>query len=160
MSEQKKKRVNRYSIDAVDRALVLLGALAAKQGVSAAYLASSLGANRSLVFRLLSTFADRGFVSKDVNNRYWLGPQLLYLGLEAQGDNALINASNDVMDALVKDTQESVGLIIRDELETVRVAYRESSQLIRLHSSYSSRRALYGGGDSKLLLAYAPEEVI
>jgi DNA-binding IclR family transcriptional regulator len=159
-SKTKSKTSNRYRIDAVDRGLSVLDAIAANPGVTAAHLAAALHANRSLIFRILYTLGERGFVVKDSRNLYWLGPQLLYLGLQASGDNVLINASNQVMDTLLARTRESVVLIVRDQLETVRVAYRDSSHLIRVPVGFAAKGGLHQGGASKILLAYAPEEVI
>jgi IclR family KDG regulon transcriptional repressor len=151
---------NRYRIEAVDRSLLVLDAIAAHPGTSAAQLAATLQANRSLIFRILSTFAERGFVVKDSQNLYWLGPQLLYLGLQAGGENLLINASSRVMDELLEQTQESIVLILRDHLETVRVAYRDSSHLIRVPTGFAAKGGLHEGGASKILLAHAPEDVV
>ena len=127
---------------------------------SAAQLAVTLQANRSLIFRILSTLGERGFVVKDSQNLYWLGPQLLYLGLQAGGENLLINASSRVMDELLEQTQESIVLILRDHLETVRVAYRDSSHLIRVPTGFAAKGGLHEGGASKILLAHAPEVLL
>jgi IclR family KDG regulon transcriptional repressor len=154
------KPPNRYRIEAVDRSLLVLDAIAAHPGTSAAQLAVTLQANRSLIFRILSTLGERGFVVKDFQNLYWLGPQLLYLGLQAGGENLLINASSRVMDELLEQTQESIVLILRDHLETVRVAYRDSSHLIRVPTGFAAKGGLHEGGASKILLAHAPEEII
>jgi DNA-binding IclR family transcriptional regulator len=159
-SKTKAETANRYRIDAVDRSLSVLDAIAANPGVSAAHLAAALHANRSLIFRILCTLGERGFVIRDSRNLYWLGPQLLYLGLQAGGDNLLINASSEVMDSLLARTRESVVLIVRDQLETVRVAYRDSSHLIRVPVGFAAKGGLHQGGASKILLAYAPDEVI
>jgi DNA-binding IclR family transcriptional regulator len=154
------KAANRYRIEAVDRSLLVLDALAARPGTGAAQLAATLRANRSLIFRILCTLGERGFVVKDSQNLYWLGPQLLYLGLQAGGENLLINASSRVMDELLEQTQESVVLVLRDHLETVRVAYRDSSHLIRVPTGFAAKGGLHQGGASKTLLAHAPAEVI
>jgi|SRR5580698_10050154 IclR family KDG regulon transcriptional repressor len=151
---------NRYRIEAVDRSLVVLDTIASHQGVSAAALAELLQANRSLIFRILSTLGERGFVVKDSRNLYWLGPQLLYLGLQAGGENLLINASGAVLDDLLQQTKESIVVIVRDQLDTVRVAYRDSSHLIRVPTGFAAKGGLHLGGASKILLAHAPQEVI
>src|SRR5690349_4676335 len=99
---------NRYRVDAVDRALLLLAAIASLPGATAAQLAEALHLNRSLVFRLLVTLTARGFVVKDDNNRYHLGPRLLYLGQQAEQGNALVDTSRPVMNDLLEDTNENV----------------------------------------------------
>lgn len=157
---QKPPRENRYRIDAVDRALLLLDTLASIPGANASQLAEALGANRSLVFRLLSTLLDRGFVVKDDNNAYRLGPRLLYLGQQAENGTALTDAARPVMDALLRETQENVYLIVREGLEMLCLAVRISPQPVRLSAEVGTKGGLHTGGGAKVLLAYAPEETV
>jgi IclR family KDG regulon transcriptional repressor len=99
----------------------------------------------------------------DVLSLYWLGPQLLYLGGQASARNALIYASSEVMDNLLKDTREGVGLLVRNKLEAVMVAHRDfhdGRKLSRLPHLVPPRGPLHAGGASKVLLAYAPQEII
>jgi len=152
-------KANRYRIEAVDRALVLLDALAATPGVNASQLAAQLGANRSLVFRLLSTLADRGFAIKDEHNRYRLGPRLFYLGQQAEANTALVDVTGDVLDRLLEETEENVYLIVRDGVAVRCVAARTSPQPIRLAADVGTTGQIYTGLVSRLLLAYAPKEV-
>jgi IclR family KDG regulon transcriptional repressor len=161
MAESPNKKTNRYRVEAVDRALVLLDTLASSTvPMTVSQLADHLGANRSLVFRMLSTLSDRGFVARDPDNLYSLGPTLLYLGLRAERGNGLIEASRDVLDALVKATQENVQLVVRDGFDVVGLALRVAPQPVRLAEAVATRGHLYEGGVHKLLLAYAPQEII
>ncbi len=153
-------KTNRYRVEAVDRALVLLDALAATPGANASQLAARLGANRSLVFRLLSTLLDRGFAVKDEHNRYRLGPRLFYLGQQAEAHNAMVDVSTDVLDRLVAETEESVHLIVRDGIEVLCIAMRVSPQPVRLAADIFGRKGpLHTGLVSRILLAYAPREL-
>ena len=152
--------VERYRIDAVDRALVLLDAIAALPGASAAQLAETLHLNRSLVFRLLATLSVRGFVVKDENNRYQLGPRLLYLGQQAEQGSALIDASREVMNDLLEDTNENVYLLVRDKLDVLCIATAFTGQAVRLSTDIGTRGGLHTGGAGKVMLAFAPPEVV
>lgn len=151
---------NRYRISAVDKTLVLLDTLAVMPGCTAAQLASALSANRSLVFRILSTLSDRGYVAKSDNNTYRLGPRLLYLGQQAEKGNALIDASKVVLDQLLEDTQENVYLIVRQGMEMVCLAARISPQPVRLSADVGTKGGLHTGGAAKMLLAYSPPSII
>jgi DNA-binding IclR family transcriptional regulator len=151
---------NRYRIEAVDRALVLLDTLALFPGTTAAQLAATMGANRSLVFRMLSTLADRGFVARDANNCYRLGPRLVYLGNQAERSDALVDASREVLDRLLEETHENIYLIVRDGLEILCLAERVTPRPIRLAAGTGTHGGLHTGGGAKALLAYAPPEVI
>ncbi len=152
-------KANRYRIDAVDRALVLLDALAATPGANASQLAAQLGANRSLVFRLLSTLVGRGVAIKDEHNRYRLGPQVYYLGQQSEGNTALVDVTTDVLDRLLSETEENVYLMVRDGTAVRCVAARVSPQPIRLAPDVGTTGELHSGIVSRMLLAYAPADV-
>lgn len=158
--EQGSSTTNRYRIEAVDRALLLLDTLASFPGANASQLATTLGANRSLVFRMLSTLADRGFVVKDKHSCFRLGPRLLYLGQQAEASDALMDASRPILDELLDATQENVYLIVRDGAEMLCLATRMSTQPVRLAAEVGSKGGLHSGGAAKMLLAYSPPEVI
>jgi DNA-binding IclR family transcriptional regulator len=150
---------NRYRIAAVDRAIDVLNAVANRPGASVAELAIDLKANRSLVFRMLSTLADRGCVIKDANTGYRLGPQLLYLGQHAAASDALVNVSADILDQLCERTRQTVLLAVRDDMEMICVAERRSLQPVQIAPGTGTRGGLHTGGAAKTLLAYAPQEV-
>ena len=158
--EQRSSKTNRYRIEAVDRALLLLDTLASFPGANASQLAATLGANRSLVFRMLSTLAERGFVVKDRHSCFRLGPRLLYLGQQAETSDALMDASRVVLDELLEATQENVYLIVRDGIEMLCLAARMSTQPVRLAAEVGSKGGLHSGGAAKMLLAYSPPDVI
>ena len=151
---------NRYRVDAVDRALLLLDAIASLPGATAAQLAEALHLNRSLVFRLLVTLTARGFVVKDDNNRYHLGPRLLYLGQQAEQGNALVDTSRPVMNDLLEDTNENVYLLVRDKLDVLCIATAFTGQAVRLSTDIGTRGGLHTGGSGKVMLAFAPPEVL
>ena len=153
-------KTNRYRVEAVDRALLLLDTLASFPGANASQLAATLGANRSLVFRMLSTLADRGFVVKDKHSCFRLGPRLLYLGQQAEASDALMDASREYLDGLLEATQENVYLIVRDGTEMLCLAARLSAQPVRLAAEVGSEGGLHSGGAAKMLLAYSPPEII
>jgi DNA-binding IclR family transcriptional regulator len=147
----------------VDLTITLISTLASSQGASVSELALRVSKTPRRVLRILSTLNDRGFVSKDPLNLYWLGSLLISLGGRANAGNAgnaLIYASNEVMEDILHHTQESVGLTTRVNSEILLVAFRGTTIPFSLPPLVASRGPLYIGGGAKLLLAYAPEEVI
>lgn len=150
----------RYRIDSVDRALHLLDVIASLPGATAAQLAEAMQLNRSLVFRMLATLSGRGFVVKDANHRYQLGPRLLYLGQQAEQGSALVDASRGVMTELLEDTNENVYLLVRDKLDVLCVATAFTGQAVRLSTDIGTRGGLHTGGSGKVMLAFAPNEVV
>ncbi len=70
-----------YTIAAVDRALLVLEALADRPGQGLTQLSKSLGMTKSIVFRLLQTLEDRGFVFRDPDHAVFsLGYRIGVLG--------------------------------------------------------------------------------
>jgi DNA-binding IclR family transcriptional regulator len=122
-----------YKIAAVDRALALLEALADRPDQGVTSLAKSLGMTKSLVFRLLHTLEERGFVSRDPEHaEYALGYRIGVLGERLGKDGALLYAARPVMDVLRDKTSENVNLVVREGLKTYVLATRAGRHSIRL----------------------------
>jgi IclR family KDG regulon transcriptional repressor len=150
-----------YTIVAVDRALLLLEALADQPDQGVTSLAKSLGMTKSLVFRLLHTLEGRGFVSRDPERtEYSLGYRLGVLGERLGKDGALLHAARPVMDALRDGTSENVNLVLREGLKTCVLATRAGRHSIRLFAQAGRYGPLHAGGSSQVLLAYAEPSVI
>lgn len=157
----KTSAASRYRIQSVDRALVVLNTLATAPDITASQLAQTLECNRSLVFRLLTTLCERGFVAKDERSRYRLGPRVLYLGQQAQSGDVLIDTSRAALDRLFEQIDENVYLFVRDGLDILCIATRISrrSQL-RVVIDVGSRGAIYRGPIGKMFLAYAGADFV
>lgn len=149
-----------YTISAVDRALSLLEALAEHPGLSVTELAKVSGNTKSLVFRLIFTLEQRGYVIKDpVTRTYTLGYRPLVLASSAQDNVALIKLAGPFLDDLARQSGQQVNLLVRDELASVCVALRTAHDSGRLYAQVGRRGPLHAGGGPKILLAFAPEEV-
>jgi IclR family KDG regulon transcriptional repressor len=152
---------NNYKIAAVDRALSVLEALADQpdQGVTA--LAKSLGMTKTIVFRLLQTLEDRGFVFRDPERAvYSLGYRVGVLGERVGRDGSLLFAARPVMDALRDRTLENVNLVVREGHRSLVLATRPGHHSIRLFAQAGRNGPLHAGGGSLLVLAYADASVI
>ncbi|MEM7441923.1 MAG: IclR family transcriptional regulator [Pseudomonadota bacterium] len=151
----------RYTIDAVDRALLVLEALAEHPDTGVTELSKRLGFTKTLTFRLLQTLEERGFVAKEGGQaHYALGYRLAYLGSCVDPRQSVVVAAAPIIDQLRDETDENVNLIVRDATYCLFVATRESRQSMRLFARAGRRGPLHAGGGSMLLLAYAPEEIV
>ena len=151
----------RYTIEAVDRALVVLERLAEQPGVGLTELSKQLGFTKTLTFRLVQTLEERGFVAKDrEDGRYSLGYRMAYLGSCVDPQRSVVVAAAPVMDDLRDQTDENVNLLVREGARCLCVATRESRHSMRLFAHAGRRGPLHAGGGSTLLLAYAPEPVV
>lgn len=149
-----------YTISAVDRALALLEVLAEHPGSRVSDLATLTGNTKSLIFRLIYTLEQRGYVIKDPATRtYTLGFHTIYLGSRAQGQTALLQAAAPIMDELVGASRENVNLLVREGHHSVCVALRPSPLPVRLYAQVGRRGPLHAGGGPRVLLAFAPPDI-
>lgn len=150
-----------YTIAAVDRALMVLEALAESPSQGVTQLAKSLGMTKSIVFRLLQTLEDRGFVSRDADRlTYSLGYRIGVLGERVGKEGGLLVAARPVMDALRDRTSENVNLVVREGLQSLVLATRAGHHSIRLFAQAGRNGPLHAGGGSLCVLAHSGPEVI
>ncbi|MBN9062482.1 MAG: hypothetical protein BGP06_12410 [Rhizobiales bacterium 65-9] len=150
-----------YTITAVDRALALLETLAEKPGIGVTEIAHLTGNTKSLVFRLIYTLERRGYVIKDPSTRtYTLGYRPLYLAANAHDQFAVLRAAEPFLDVLATRCDGNVNLLVRDGLNSVCIAVRETPAPADLYAKVGRRGPLHVGGGPKILLAFAPAELL
>jgi DNA-binding IclR family transcriptional regulator len=155
LSEEKKSTVR-----AAERALDILLCFVEASQLSMMEIAERTGLNKSTVFRLLATLESKGFVKRDPETeKYQLGFRIweLAANLDQSGDPAVLFLPE--MERLRDDLEETVSLYIRDGRERIRVQAVESRQAIRRVAPIGARMPLAVGASSKVLMAYADEEV-
>jgi len=152
---------NNYRIAAVDRALLVLEALAEKPGQGVTALAKSLGLTKTIVFRLLQTLEERGFVFRDPDHAvYSLGYRIGVLGERVGRDGSLLFAARPVMETLRDQTSETINLVVREGLRSLVLATRPGRHSIRLYAQAGRHGPLHAGGGSLCILAFSGESVI
>lgn len=156
MSEKKN-----YTIEAVGRALSVMEALAEKPDQGVTELSKTLGLTKSIVFRLLYTLEERGFIYRDPERAtYSLGYRVAVLGERVGREGTLMHAAPPEMDKLRDLTGENVNLVMRDGLRSQVLATREGTFPIRIFAEAGRYGPLHAGGASLLTLAYSSEEVV
>ncbi|KAJ55364.1 hypothetical protein ACMU_11755 [Actibacterium mucosum KCTC 23349] len=149
-----------YRIDAVARALRVLEALGDSPGIGVTALAERLGLTKSIVFRLLQTLEEDGYVQRDEERAIFsLGYKVAMLGERVGREGALQHVARPVMDVLRDETGENVNLVIREGTATVAISTREGLHSIRLFAQTGRRGPLHAGGASMLLLAFAEPSI-
>lgn len=108
-------------VEAIDRALTLLSALAnaGADGAALAELASATGVNKSTAYRALSTMKHRGFVAQSENTgEYHLGPVAMTLGEGFLTPQSLAQSLHPAVLALSREANELVhlGMLIGDQV--------------------------------------------
>lgn len=148
-----------YTVAAVDEALSLMFLVAQHPGLGVTELAKRSDNTKARTFRLLCTLEQRGLVQRDGSACYTLGYKVLHLGVAAQEQVSLVRLANAFLREIGHRCNENVQLRVRDGLDSVCVARWESTQAVRVHSDVGNRRPLHAGAASKVLLAFAPEEI-
>ena len=144
-------------VQALDRGLVLLHALAEAGGASLTDLSLRVALPPSSVHRILATLEKHGFAVVDEATQQW------YIGVEAfRTGNAFLARSNivetarDVMRQLMEETGETANLAIADGFDVVFVGQIESHNPIRAFFNPGTRGAMHASGIGKALLAELP----
>lgn len=150
-----------YKIEAVGRALNVLETLAEKPGLGATALATEMGLTKSIVFRILQTLEEAGYVHRDPERAtFSLGYRVVLLGERVGREGALLHVAPSIMDELRDETGENVNLVIREGSFAVALATREGLHAIRIFAQNGQKGPLHAGGASMLLLAYAEPSIL
>lgn len=124
-------------------------------------IARATAINKSRAYRMLSDLCALGYLQQHPDTaNYRLGIQSLLLGQAARSQHDLLTLALPEIDALAIRFDENVQLRIRDGQECVQIFARKSRQELQVRSQVGNRRKLGLGASGKLLLAYAPEEMI
>lgn len=134
----------------VDRALVLLRAVSEHAPASSAELARSTGLNRTVVHRLLATFALHGFVRRDADG-YALGTALVELAGRVQ--TGLRERARPVLEALAAQFGETAVLSVPDGRDAVAIdQVLGGDHLVRVQYSPGFRHPLTKGAHGRAIL--------
>jgi len=115
--------------------------------------------NKSTAYRFLSHLESEGYVFRDSDGYYMVGPKLAKLGSGANYQATLCRASAGVLEQLRTETGETVNLAILDGSEILYLSVFESQHTFRMASEVGRRRPLYCTALGKALLAYlSPEQ--
>jgi DNA-binding IclR family transcriptional regulator len=126
---------------------------------SVAELSHALGLHRSIVYRTLCTFEQRGVVTRSHRRgHYRLGLRLVELANVVLAGMDLRQAAHPAMERLVRETGESTFLTVVSEDESVCIHKIESPQRVRVTLTIGGRYPLYAGASNRLLLAYLPTD--
>ncbi|MFD8460048.1 IclR family transcriptional regulator [Streptomyces antimycoticus] len=147
-----------YHIGVLDKAFSILLSVA-DQPKTAVELAEGLGLNWNTVYRIARNLEDKGVLTQIDGKRFAINLQVFQLGAQLR-ESALVDAARPILVSLAAETRESAFLSIRQGLRATVLHRVESPHPLRLSSRVGSSRPLHAGAMGKLLLSYAPEEVL
>ncbi len=152
----------RDSVQSLERALDLLEALATGGAMGVTELAGSVGLAPSTTHRLLTTLAQRGYVTQDAaTGRYLLGFKTVELasGLEHRLSR-LRSAARPHLEAIQRETGETVNLVILDADRVVYVDQVEGSRSVRMFTAAGASAPAHTTGSGKAIMAFGPQEEV
>ena len=148
----------RFSV--VTDALRVLEAIADQPGARLPEVARASGITKTKVFRILKTLETSGYVIQEASQTFFLHQKAYLLGQQAKRQWDLARVARAELDALAEATKENVHLVVRDGLSSVVVDLRQSPHPIRMYAEIGRRGPLHAGGTPKVLLAFAPPDVL
>lgn len=147
-----------YTVTAVDRSLQVLEVVAENPGITIKDIASLTGNTRSLVFRILFTLEQRGYVIKDpIQRSYVAGYRPIFLGAQARDQIDVLRIASPYIDDIAGKCNDKINLAVRDGTRSLCIHSVRGKEW--LHDRIGRYSVLYAGGAPKVLLAYAPLEV-
>ena len=141
---------------------MLLGLIAAQDGIVAAELAERAGLAPSTVHRLLATLAAHGFVRQEEETGAWtIGVAAFTIGQAFVRIRKIETLGRPAMRALMESVQETVNLGVIEDGEVVFLAQVECHAPIRAFFRPGRRGPLHASGIGKAILAHrAPAEAV
>ncbi|MFE4814015.1 IclR family transcriptional regulator [Peribacillus simplex] len=112
---------------------------------------------KTSLHRMVGSLEEMGFLTKDDDGHYSLGLIFLQFG-QLVGERLDIRSiAYPIMKDLRDEVEEAVNLIVRDKDEAMYIEKVDTLHPVRLYTSIGRRSPLYAG-DSRIILAYLPEE--
>ena len=141
------------------RGLRLLLTVADRGQVRVDELTTALEMPASSVYRYLRTLQEFGFIDRRAG-RYQLGPRLLIGTGSNVSSQLLIRAGEPILQTLVDETGETAMILRRIGLSAVCLTQVSSAHRLRVEFEVGAMTPLYAGAMGRVLLAYAPAEIL
>lgn len=145
-------------VEAVERALTILDAVARKNGpVTLHELSLTTGFYKSTILRLLTSLERFAYVRRRDDGRYALGPACAALSGAQAGSFNFTEVLRGAIGRLAETTAETVSFYVRDGDMRVCAQRQNSRHAIRHHVDEGQRMPLERGSASLVLRAFANE---
>jgi DNA-binding IclR family transcriptional regulator len=142
----------------LDRGLQVLEAVArAGDPLTVADSAAAVGLDRTVAHRLIATLAARGYLQRDANGGYRLGPTCLAL---ASAITDLRTAARPYLEAVRDATGETAHLVVLSGREVVFIDGIESPHALRVGSRVGRLLPAHATSVGKAMLAALPPEQV
>src|SRR5437899_7076799 len=154
-------RNTRYTLLTLVMGLAALEALEALEavdgGLTLTELARRLKESQTVVFRVLKTLEEHGYVRHDsVSRRYTLGLRIWELGARVVGRTGLVEAARPVLKWLTTVTGQTSGLVVLRGTDVLYLDIRDGQEALRFYVEPGARAPAYGTASGKGMLAWHP----
>ncbi|PWI54384.1 IclR family transcriptional regulator [Rhizobium phaseoli] len=147
------------TIQALDRALDVLEALATPEGMTLSKLADHLGQSTATMHRVLATLERRDFVEISPDRQVWhIGPEAYRLGSAFLRRSNVVERSRPVMRDLMLETGETSNLGIERDGNVLFISQVETHESIRAFFPPGTLSPLHASGIGKALLSTYDED--
>lgn len=119
-------------------------------------IVSATNINKSTAYRFLSHLESVGYIFRDADGYYLVGPRLAKLGNANTYQASLCRASSGILEKLREETGETVNLAVLDRNEILYLSVFESQHMFRMASNVGVRRPVHCTALGKAMLAYLP----
>lgn len=146
-------------VEAVERALSLLEAFAdGTPRLALSEIAARSGLYPSTALRLAASLARFGYLQRDTDGAFRLGPAPLRLGLLYQGAFNLADHVRPALAQLTARTGETSGFYVREGDDRICLFRHHSERLIRHHIEEGARLPLDRGASARVLAAFTGDD--
>lgn len=143
-------------VEAVERALVILEAFAdAPPHLALAELARRTGLYRSTILRLAASLERFGYLHRDGDGRFRLGPTLWRLGVLYQNAFDLADYVRPALREVVDELGETAAFYVRDGDRRICLYRVNSDRTVRSHLEEGAELPLDRGASARILVAFA-----
>lgn len=120
-------------------------------------IAAAVGTSKAVVFRILTSLLERGYVGYDRSTRrYFLGPQALLLGVAALERSDLRSLAHEPLAGLSRATSETATLSVRNGWERIYIDQVTPDRDVKMVVPIGRPFPLHAGSSSKAFLAFLP----
>jgi DNA-binding IclR family transcriptional regulator len=155
-----RKQYERH-VESVLAALEVMEGFLVHPAMSIKQIMDVTGFTRNRVMRLTGTLLHKGYMVLDTSaGKFALGPKILALGKVFEQNRGIVILARPILRKIALTTGESVSLYVREGFERVVMAREEGTQQIRYAVAEGQRMDLHAGAGGKVLLAFAPAEVL
>lgn len=123
-------------------------------------IAEQTGFNKSTTYRFLAHLEKAGYLVRNSEGAYLLGPRLVRLGSGSKYQSTIQSISRPALELVWRNCGETVNLGVLDGREVLYLDVIESPNNFRLVSQIGIRRPLHCTGLGKAILSWQPANLI